>query len=94
MTEQITTEAKLARAEQYGVLERIPLHNRGGPKGMLPSTWMGRSLRVEYVDAYGGGRETSGVLLDWCPTAPVLNVRGARTLIAWDRLCLCELAEG
>jgi hypothetical protein len=35
MTEQITTEAKLARAEQYGVLERIPLHNRGGPKGML-----------------------------------------------------------
>jgi hypothetical protein len=55
---------------------------------------MGRSLRVEYVDAYGGGREMSGGLLDWCPTAPVLNVRGARTLIAWDRLCLCELAEG
>jgi hypothetical protein len=94
MTEQITTEAKLARAEQYGVLQRIPLHNRGGPKGMLPSTWMGHSLRVEYVHAYSGGRETSKVLLDWCPMGPVLNVRGAGTLVTWDRLCLCELAEG
>jgi hypothetical protein len=94
LIEQITTEAKLARAEQNGVLGGILLHNRGGPKGMLPSTWMGRSLRVEYVDAYRGGRETSGVLLDWCPTVLVLNVRGARTLIAWDRLCLCALAEG
>jgi hypothetical protein len=55
---------------------------------------MGHSLRVEYVDAYGGGGETSGVLLDWCPMGPVLNVREARTLIARDRLCLCELAEG
>jgi hypothetical protein len=89
LTEQITTEAKLARAEQNAVLEGIPLRNRGGPKGMLPSTWMGHSLRVEYVDAYRGGRETSGVLLDWCPIGQVLNVREARTLITWDRLCLC-----
>ena len=69
------------------------LPKRNGARGMLPSTWMGRSLRVEYVDAYGGGQETSGVLLDWCPAGPVFNVRGARTLIAWDRLCLAELVE-
>jgi hypothetical protein len=29
------------------------------PKGLLPSTWVERTLRVSYVDCYGGGQETS-----------------------------------
>ena len=39
------------------------LPKRRGPKGLLPSTWLERTL----------------------------NVAGARTLISWDRLVLCEL---
>ena len=51
-------------------------------------------MRVEYTDAGGEGQHTSGVYLDHCPIGVILNVRGSRTLIAWDRLCLVELAEG
>jgi len=78
--------------DRSGVPESVPLPKRNGARGMLPSTWTGRKLRIEYTDANGGGQETSGVLLDWCPAGPVLNVGGARTIIAWDRLCIVELA--
>jgi hypothetical protein len=70
-----------------------PLAKRGGPKGLLPSTWLTRTLKVAYVDATGAGVETGGILLDLYPAGPVLNVGGAKTLIAWDRLVLCELVE-
>ena len=69
------------------------LPKRSGPKGMLPSTWLERTLKLEYVDGCGAGAETSGVLLDFFPVGPVLNVGGAKTLISWDRLVLCELVE-
>lgn len=72
---------------------RPALPKRNGARGMLPSTWLNRSLKVEYVDCYGGGQETSGVLLDWCPLGAVLNIRGARTILAWDRIALVELVE-
>ncbi len=68
-----------------------PLPRRSGPKGLLPSTWLQRTLRVQYVDGTGAGVETSGTLLDYYPAGPVLNVGGAKTLLAWERLVLCEL---
>ncbi len=70
------------------------LPKRTAPKGLLPSTWLERGLRVAYVDCHGAGVETSGILLDYYPAGPVLNIAGAKTLISWDRLVLCELAEG
>ena len=42
---------------------------------------------------YGSGQQTSGVLLDFYPTGPVLSIGGAKTLLPWDRLVLCELVE-
>jgi hypothetical protein len=69
------------------------LPKRGGPKGLLPSTWLQRTLKVEYTDCYGSGQATSGTLLDLYPAGPVLNIGGAKTLISWDRLALCELVE-
>jgi hypothetical protein len=69
------------------------LPKRGGPKGLLPSTWLSRTLKLEYVDSFGVGQETSGVLLDFFPVGPVLSMGGAKTLISWDRLVLCELVE-
>ena len=68
------------------------LPKRNGPKGLLPSTWLERTLRLEYV-ACGELRTTRATLLDTYPSGPVLNIGGAKTLISWDRLVLCELVE-
>jgi hypothetical protein len=68
------------------------LPKRVGPKGLLPSTWLSRALRLEYV-VCGQLRETTGTLLDVYPAGPVLNAGGARTLISWDTLAVVELVE-
>jgi hypothetical protein len=64
---------------------------RSGPKALLPSTWLNRSLRLEYVDAAGERAETTATLLDLYPAGPIMNVGGAKTMICWERLVLCEL---
>ncbi len=69
------------------------LPRRVSPKGMLPSTWLERTLRVQYTDAYGAGVETSGILLDIFPAGAILSIKGAKTCLSWDRLVLCELVE-
>jgi hypothetical protein len=69
------------------------LPRRRGPKGLLPSTWIERTLRGSYVDCYGGGQEASGTLLDLYPAGPILSLNGAKSLISWDRLVVCELVE-
>ncbi len=69
------------------------LPKRNGPRGLLPSTWLERTLKVSYTDCNGDGQETSGTLLDLYPAGLVLNIGGVKTLISWDRLVLCELVE-
>jgi hypothetical protein len=69
------------------------LPKRTGAKGMMPSTWLERTLKVAYTDCYGSGQETSGTLLDLYPAGPVLNIGGAKTLLSWDRLTVVELVE-
>jgi hypothetical protein len=69
------------------------LPKRAGPKGLLPSTWLERTLKVAYTDCYGSGQETSGTLLDLYPAGPILNLNGAKALISWDRLTVVELVE-
>ncbi len=69
------------------------LPKRSAPKGLLPSTWLERTLKLEYVDGFGAGACASGVLLDFFPAGPVLHIDGVKTLISWDRLVLCELVE-
>jgi hypothetical protein len=69
------------------------LPERTAPKGLLPSTWLTRTLKLEYVDGFGAGVEASGVLLDFYPAGPILNVEGVKKLICWERLVWCELVE-
>jgi len=69
------------------------LPKRAGPKGMLPSTWLQRTLKLEYVDGFGAGVEVSGVLLDYFPAGPILSIDGARTLLSWDRIVAVQLVE-
>jgi len=65
------------------------LPKRNGPRGMLPPTWVSRSVKVAYVDAHGFGQESTAALLDWCAMGPVLNLAGERTVLSWD--CLRSL---
>lgn len=83
-----TTEQAMTTPNGWG---DAPLPKRNGSKGLLPSTWVGRELRVEYTGADGKASTTSGVLLDWYPAGPVLNMGGARTLVSWERIALIEL---
>jgi hypothetical protein len=69
------------------------LPKRTAPRGLLPSTWLERTLKLEYVDGFGAGACASGVLLDFFPAGPMLHIDGVKTLISWDRLVLCELVE-
>jgi hypothetical protein len=69
------------------------LPKRTGPKGLLPSTRLARTLKLEYVDGFGAGVETSGVLLDFLPAGPVMHIDGVKPLISWDRLVLAQLVE-
>jgi hypothetical protein len=71
---------------------RTALPRRNGPRGLLPTSWTGRAVHVQYRDAFGAGQETSATLLDWCRLGVVVNIGGARTILAWDRIALLELA--
>lgn len=66
---------------------------RAAPKGLMPSTWLNRTLRLEYVGGDGTMKASSGTLLDLYPAGPVLNIAGAKTLLCWERLVLAELVE-
>jgi hypothetical protein len=70
-----------------------PLPRRAGARTMLPSTWISRSVRLEYVGVGGQLQETSATLLDWCGMGPVFNIGGARTVLSWDVVTVIELVE-
>ena len=66
---------------------------RVAPKGLLPSTWIERTFRIQYVDGLGAGVETSGILLDFYPFGLVVNIKGAKTCLSWDAVRVVELVE-
>jgi len=68
-----------------------PLPKRSAPKGLLPGTWVGRTLRVEYVDGYGSGAEATGACLDLYPFGVILNLSGQRAAVSWDCLRVVTL---
>ena len=87
-------------AEELGVYMTAPTTNgdrplpkRAGARSMVPTTWIDRTIRLEYVGAAGDARETTATFLDWTPVGLLLNIAGAKTLLAWERLVLCELQE-
>jgi hypothetical protein len=79
--------------EREAAKEGVSVSTQTVRQTTLPPTWVGRTLRIQYVDAFGEGIETSGTLLDHSPFGLVVNIRGARTAISWERLVLVELVE-
>lgn len=66
---------------------------RRAPKGLLPSTWLDRTLKIEYTGADGRAQSTTGTLLDTYPIGPVFDFAGAKCLLSWDQLVLLELVN-
>jgi hypothetical protein len=78
------------------VTETVRLRNAaldGSGCTALPSTWLNRTLRVQYRNAFDEGVETSGVLAGLFPFGMILNIASARTVIAWDCVRVVELVE-
>jgi hypothetical protein len=69
-----------------GAQGSIPLPKRSGARTLLPETWLGRSVRVTYLDAFGSGAESTATLLDWCGHGAIMSLSGERTVLAWDAL--------
>ena len=89
MTETPLTEVMNGAARPDGgggAQGSIPLPKRAAPKGLLPGTWVGRTLKISYMDADGLGTESTGTLLDLYPFGPVMNLAGQRAALSWDCL--------
>jgi hypothetical protein len=84
------TTAYMASSNANG---KPALPKRSGPKGLLPSTWLQREIRVAYMDACGSGVETSGTLLDFYPFGVIVNIRGAKTALSWEAVRVVELVD-
>jgi hypothetical protein len=67
------------------------LPRRAAPRGLLPTTWVGRTLKVEYVDSFGVGAEATGACLDLYPFGIVMNLSGQRAAVSWDALRVVTL---
>ncbi len=89
---EITTSVALAAMSKPDANGQVHVR-RVAPKGLLPSTWIERTLRISYVDAHGTGTETSGILLDFFPFGMVVNIKGAKTCLSWEAVRVVELVE-
>ncbi len=87
MTETVET---MTTPAAYG---EAPLPRRAGTRGLLPSSWLGRTVRLSYVDVFGAGVETSGILLDWTAFGAAFGLGGGKVLVSWDRLAMLELVH-
>jgi hypothetical protein len=64
------------------------------PRGLLPSTWTGRTLKVEYAAADGVPTSTTRCLLECFAFGPILKSGdGEKFALCWDRVSLLELEE-
>lgn len=67
---------------------------RRTPRGLLPGTWTGHTVKVEYLGADGLSATTSGALLEYFPFGPVLrSAQGDKFALSWDAIRLIELVE-
>jgi hypothetical protein len=92
-----TSERRLVDVTEYMIASdkngAPALPKRAGVRSMVPTTWIDRTIRIEYEAAGGVSRETTATLLDWSPVGLLLNIAGGKTLLAWERLVLAELQE-
>ena len=63
------------------------LPKRSGPKTLVPSSWLDRTVLVEYINASGKATKIDATLIELYPFGPCIAARnGEKQLISWDRL--------
>ncbi len=75
-------------------VDGAPALPRRAGKGLLPLSWVGRGVAVEYVGADRGERHVSGRLLDLHGFGPVIGANGGRLALSWDSITSVELEAG
>jgi hypothetical protein len=67
---------------------------RRQPKGLLPYSWVGHTLKLEFVGADGTLEKATGAYVEQHGFGPVLKRSlGDRFCISWDRLVQVQLQE-
>jgi hypothetical protein len=89
----VTLDADMMAAPVRQVENGKTVPRRAGIRSMVPTTWLSRTLKIEYVGADGDARVTTATLLDWCPLGLIVSISGGKTLLCWERLVVCELIE-
>ena len=69
-----------------------PLPKRNASRGMVPMSWLGRKVLLEYQDMDGRGQSASATLLDNCGMGLIVNT-GVRMILAWDSVRSIELRD-
>ena len=85
MTEVLRGAEVSVRPSIRGEMPVAP-RSGAGAKTCLPSTWLERPVRIERVDAYGNGVESSGTFLEERPFGVILNLAGERTWLSLEGL--------
>lgn len=62
------------------------LPKRSGPKTFVPSSWLDRTVLVEYINASGKATKIDATLVELYPFGPCVAVAGEKQVISWDRL--------
>jgi len=68
------------------------LPKRNASRGMVPMSWLGRKVLLEYQDMDGRGQSASATLLDNCGMGLIVNT-GVRMILAWDSVRSIELRD-
>ena len=80
----------MTRPASYG---DAPLPKRQSPRGILPLSWTGRVIEVDYIGPDGAPAHAKGAYLDFCTSGPILNVEGRKTVVCFERICTVALVE-
>jgi hypothetical protein len=91
IAQAMTTTQAMTKPDPPQFTPYLPARN--GPKGLVPATWLQRTVRISHTAADGSERESRGTLIDLYPFGPVVNILGSKTMISWDRLAVLELIE-
>jgi hypothetical protein len=83
---ELLRDAELRR--RPSLQSEVPVAQREASpaKTCLPSTWLSRPVRIERVDAYGSGVESSGTFLEERPDGVIVALAGERTWISFEGL--------
>ncbi len=89
---QSSVETDLPKGGAPGWADAPPARTNG--RGLLPSTWLGRSVRLAYTAVDGQPVETSAILADWYAFGAAFYLAGGKVLVSWDAIHSMELRDG